>query len=182
VLLVHTILSRTLFSICFGTHPFPCFGTDILYGCSTVWARAISWSDLSDEAAENCPANFCFGQDCSDWSKGRYLFSVGFLYYSIILINLTYSLSSFEKIPILPSRTYILSSQSSEKCSNDGIIPMTVSFNGQCYAGNRIGNIFFPLTSWILKGGFVLFCCSSACGICSGINSTDFRLGRWLWK
>jgi hypothetical protein len=82
---------------------------------------------------------------------------VGFLYYSIILINLTYSLSSFEKIPILPSRTYILSSQSSEKFSNDGIIPMTVSFNGQCYAGNRIGNIFFPLTSWILKGGFVLF-------------------------
>jgi hypothetical protein len=65
VLLVHIILSHTLFFFLFWNFPFTCFGNDILYGCFTVRAKAVSWPDLLDEAAEDCPINFRFRQDYS---------------------------------------------------------------------------------------------------------------------
>jgi len=48
---------------------FSCQCPDILLGFhSPVRTRALPWLDLSDEAAKDCAADFCFRQDCSDWS------------------------------------------------------------------------------------------------------------------
>lgn len=48
---------------------FPCHCPDILLVFhSPVWTRALPWINLSNEAAKDCAADFCFRQDCSDWS------------------------------------------------------------------------------------------------------------------
>lgn len=132
--------------------------SDRIYFYFEVWARTIPWTNISNEATQNCAAYFCVRKNCSNRSKGShcslYFLNVSNFVSIICFFNGPPLLDSFYRLGmrrILHLRIYTLFWLSSGKINNGMFLSCKWDVFYSLYEENHFSFFFFFYSEFIIK-------------------------------